>query len=375
MKVLALTPGVFDKGGISRYMRFQISALRDNFGEDAISVFSLLGRQVGDLEEPFEVTWCGSVPYSNVTRAHFASLSLKHALKIRPDIILCGHVYLGPLALMLSKISGARFVQNIYGLELWSGLSALRRYALQKADFVISDCHNSAEWVVENRLVNQRPAVIWDCVDVERYCPGPREWPVLNKYGISNTNRFRIVFLGRIHPSTRHKGTERLLRLVSKLPKESFEALICGKGDDLEYLRAEAKRLSIDDRVHFTGAIHEVDMPAIYRSADVFYLVSEVGPGKGEGIPLTPLEAMACGVPVIVGNQDGSREILDGTGGGICVSPDDDGSIIHYFQRLLSDSQYLQSEGQAARRRAESAFGYKQFAEKTIAALESALRN
>jgi phosphatidyl-myo-inositol dimannoside synthase len=372
MKVTVLTPGVFDKRGISRYMRFQITALRDHFGAKAISVISLIGRQIGDLEEPFEVTWCGSVPITNVTRAHFAGIALCHALKTRPDIILCGHVNMGPLALMLSKISGARFVQNIYGMELWSGLSSLRQHALRRTDLVISDCHNSADWVVEKGLVKKRPTVIWDCVEIKRYCPGSREWTILSKYGISNTNRLRIMFLGCIHPSTRYKGTERLLRLLSKLPKESFEALICGKGDDLEHLRLEAKRLAVDDRVHFTEAIHEADMPALYRSADVFFLVSEVGHGKGEGIPLTPLEAMACGVPVIVGDQDGSREIVE-EGGGLCCAPEALEAQIKYLQRLRDDQSFRLQEGFAVRRRAEEAFGFSAFAEKTISALQTVL--
>ena len=50
-------------------------------------------------------------------------------------------------------------------------------------------------------------------------------------------------------------------------------------------------------------------MAHLYSLPDVFSLVSEVGKGMGEGIPLTPLEAMACGTPIIVGDEDGSKQI------------------------------------------------------------------
>ena len=55
--------------------------------------------------------------------------------------------------------------------------------------------------------------------------------------------------------------------------------------------------------------VHEDDLPKFYRASRIFTLVSDRGKGRGEGIPLTPLEAMACGSPIIVGNQDGSQEL------------------------------------------------------------------
>ena len=56
--------------------------------------------------------------------------------------------------------------------------------------------------------------------------------------------------------------------------------------------------------------IHNNDLPKFYNSAFVFSLVSDRGIGRGEGIPLTPLEAMSCGTPIIVGNHDGSQEAI-----------------------------------------------------------------
>ena len=57
-------------------------------------------------------------------------------------------------------------------------------------------------------------------------------------------------------------------------------------------------------------SINEFDLPFVYKSAHLFCLVSEKGKGKGEGIPLTPMEALASGLPIIVGNHDGSKELI-----------------------------------------------------------------
>jgi phosphatidylinositol alpha-1,6-mannosyltransferase len=182
-----------------------------------------------------------------------------------------------------------------------------------------------------------------------------------------------VLFLGRLDAEARYKGTERLLHLVQRLPPDRFEVVMAGKGNDLGHLRGLARALGVDDRASFPGSVHEDHLPALYRSADCFYLVSEVGPAKGEGIPLTPLEAMACGVPVIVGNQDGSREILDGSGG-LCCDPRDLERQTAYLVGLRRDANLHRAERAAARRRAELAFGFPAFAEKTLRAIQS-LRN
>ena len=372
MKFLVLTPGVFDKGGISRYGRFQIKALRDYYGIDSVRVLSLLGPDKESLEEEFSVDWYGSPVPTLISRVKFSYQAFRYAISDKPNIVLTGHLNIGPLGRLCSYLSGGLLVQYIYGREVWSGFSKARKKALIKADALIADCHNTADYVVHADLRKEKPFVVWDCVDTDRYTPGEPNKEVLEQYGLTRSNRFRLMFLGRLHKSVRYKGTERMLHLLADLPIE-FEGVIAGGGDDVGYLRELAIKLGIADRIYFPGRIHEDHMPDVYRSADVFYLVSEAGQGMGEGLPLTPIEAMACGVPVIVGNQDGSREILDESGGGICVSPIDSGYIVGYLKILESDRLYNQLERNSARLRSIAVFSYTHFAKNTIGAIRSLL--
>jgi len=374
MKILVLTPGVFDKGGISRYGRFQIRALREAFGADAVQVASLVGRRPDDLEEPLFVDWCGPLPVTRVSRAYFSAAAVRRALDFRPHVVLCGLVNFGPAAWVAARTAGARLVQNLYGLEIWSHLRWHRRAALRAADAVIADCHNSADQALARGLVRARPTVIWDCVDLARYGAGAPAATALARYGLEpRRGRLRILFVGRLARNARYKGPARLLRLIADLPGDRFEAVIAGKGDDVETLRGLATELGLGDRARIPGAIDENDLPDVYRSADAFYLASEVGPDQGEGIPLTPLEALACGVPVIVGDQDGSREILDGAAG-LCCDPLDLPRQRAYLRRLADEPAFHDAERRAARTRAEAAFGFPAFAEKTAAALRAAAR-
>jgi len=83
-------------------------------------------------------------------------------------------------------------------------------------------------------------------------------------------------------------------------------------------LRGEAEQLAqtlgIGERVRFLG--HRADMPAVMNACDVFVMSS-----LNEGLGLTAVEAMACGVPVIATNVGGLPEVLRGGSAGVLVEP------------------------------------------------------
>lgn len=374
MRILYLTPGVFDKGGISRYGRYQIRALREALGAETLRVLSLLGRQPGDFEAPLEVDFAGAMPRQLGSTLLFIGEAIRQSAAYRPTHVLSAHVHLGPLALALARATRATYVQNVYGLELWprNGMAFTRRMALKAADIVISDCHATADFVEDRNWSRRPPVVIWDCVDTERFTPAAPSWAALEKYGLRKTQRFRLLFLGRISSGSRHKGFQRLLELLALLPADGFEAVIAGKGDWTRMLVEKVAALGLEDRVTFTGAIAEPDLADTYRSADAFYLVSERGPSMGEGIPLAPMEAMACGLPVLVGNQDGSRELLVRRGGW-CGDPTDLREQREYVVRLATDNQFRASEQKAAYERAADAFAYARFKNELATAMRQTM--
>jgi phosphatidylinositol alpha-1,6-mannosyltransferase len=116
--------------------------------------------------------------------------------------------------------------------------------------------------------------------------------------------------------------------------------------------------------VFFTGFLHEEDLPDVYRSAHLFSLVSDRGFGRGEGIPLTPLEAAAVGVPILVGNQDGSQEaVVEGINGFI-LDPFDIPKNAEAIVTLMKNGALRGKMGRAARERIEKEFAYPKFVQK-----------
>ena len=214
---------------------------------------------------------------------------------------------------------------------------------MKKVKYIISDCHNTADWLVNHGIRKRdRIRVIWDCIDLDKFKPQSPAPSALQKYQIPDPQRyFNVLSLGRLSlPDALYKGYDRLITVFASLAQEydQVRLIIAGKGNYIDHLKEMVKEKKIADKVLFTGSVGEEDMASVYNSCSIFSLITEAGEGKGEGIPLTPLEAMACGKPILVGNQDGSREAVIG-GNGFAMDPFN----LEEHKRIII--QYIQNSG------------------------------
>lgn len=368
MKILYLTPGCFDKGGISRYNRYQICALREIFGATQVRVLSLLGPEEDGFESQFDVRWHGK-GNGLVEKIRFVGAALKEVIGWKPDLILVAHVNFSGLAVALARLRGSKTVLNVYGLEVWSGLSKDADFGLRRVDEVISDCHYTANYIeAEGFRKKDSTKVIWDCVDLERFQSQPSQWKYIKQqYHLPDREKhFVILTLGRLAFEAAHKGYDRLIKAFAELQKKQPQTrlVIAGKGNMKEELIRQVSALNLEDKVFFTGMVHDDDMAALYSYAHVFSLVSDRGKGRGEGIPLTPLEAMACEVPIIVGNHDGSQEAVFEDRNGHVINPFDLEAHTSYFRRLIESPNERKVQAKNARDIARDVFSYQKFKEK-----------
>jgi len=367
IRILYLSSGCFDKGGISRYNRYQITALRELIEPDNVRVISLAGRQDGDFEELFEVSWTGSGP-DILGKVRFVFEVLRQILWWHPRFIWVGHVNFSCLALFLGRLRGAQVILNTYGLEVWSGLKPASEWGLRHVPVVISDCHYTARYLEESGFrIPGSTTVIWDCVELTRFFPAAPDPYVLERYGLPDPGKFpMIITLGRISRIAKHKGYDRLLKAFVKVHRQLPKAhlVFAGKGDLIPELRVMAETLGVADRVIFTGMVEERHLVDVYRCSRVFSLVSDRGTGRGEGIPLTPLEAMACGGPIIVGDQDGSQEAVVKNQNGYCISPDNIEFHSDILIKLIIDDVHHRTMATAAVNVTRESFSYEGFKRK-----------
>lgn len=348
--ILYLSPGVFDKGGVSRYCRYQVNALRELCGSESVEVHSLLPPDEHAFEQPFSVSFASFGP---TRRGKFLlALAAGWSGLRRPRVIWAAHLHLAPLALALGRLVGAAVVVNVYGLEVWTGLTKVRAFALRSSDFVLSDCHSTFEHMLRHGL--RAPAgtsVHWDCVDTDRFTPG-LPGNVLEKYGVAASfPGVTVLTLARLSGTEAYKGGERLLAAMTLLRDRPVRLVVAGGGAGLPNQRRAAADLGLGDRCAFTGRVSEADLVAVYRSADVFALLTTKGPGQGEGLPLTPIEAAACGKPILVGNEDGSVEAVEDAVTGFAIDPRNVSEIARVLALLQADDVMRARLGAAGRER------------------------
>ena len=360
-KVLFLSPGMFDKGGISRYCRYQVRALRELLGSDAVEVFSLLPPDEQAFEEPFGVNFA-SVGPTGRGKLLFSIAAILAAIDPRPSVVWCAHVHLAPLAAVLAAAVRARFILNVYGAEVWTDLNPIRQRAIRRADVLISDCHATLDHVVGSGLHEPcQTFVHWDCVDVDRFVPGPPS-NVLARLGVEPAPGWTTVLtLARLARSEGHKGVDRLIEVVRRLAAEPIRLVVAGDGDWRPDLEEMARRAGVSERVRFVGRVAEADLADVYRSCDIFSLVTDKRPGGGEGLPLTPIEAAACGKPIIVGNQDGSIEAVDDGLSGYALNPFDLVAIVEAVRRLAGEEALRRAMGMRGREKIVREMSYERF--------------
>lgn len=142
-----------------------------------------------------------------------------------------------------------------------------------------------------------------------------------------------------------HKGYPELARAMATVPAELWvvgERLASDRGPDMEALLRAA---GLGDRLRLLG--YRDDVPDLMASADIFVL-----PSRFEGLPMSVIEAMLTGLPVIAANVRGPAEQVVPEETGLLVPPGDAGALAQALQRLADDPALRVGMGQAGRARA-----------------------
>lgn len=153
----------------------------------------------------------------------------------------------------------------------------------------------------------------------------------LSKYGV-NPGSY-ILYVGTLEP---RKNIKNLLKAYSCLPeflRGKYPLVLAGGlGWLMEGLDKEIRRLGISTSTIKTGYVPREDLPSLYNGASIF-----VYPSLYEGFGLPPLEAMACGTPVITSNVSSLPEVVGDAG--ILVHPEDVNKLSEEMEDLITNPE------------------------------------
>jgi glycosyltransferase involved in cell wall biosynthesis len=214
-----------------------------------------------------------------------------------------------------------------HGIEVWSGIGGMRRYAMRRVNRILCVSHYT-----RRRILEQAPALNADRLIIfpnaladtwARVAPAPSSRPLPARFILSVT---------RLEPGDRYKGIATVIEAFSMLADESMHYYVVGHGNDLAFLQLVAERCCVRERVHFVRGVSDSELIALYQQCDAFVLPS----GK-EGFGIVFLEAMFFGAPVIAAREKGAMDVVRDGETGISVHFGDVIAVRQAIEALLGD--------------------------------------
>jgi glycosyltransferase involved in cell wall biosynthesis len=224
------------------------------------------------------------------------------------------------------------------------------------ATWVAATCTDEVFELMRMGRSRSQTSVVPCGVDIDLFHPeGPKE---------PRGPLHRIVSVGRFVP---RKGFDVVIRALPGIP--NAELVIVGgpnkaglnNDPEARRLRELARQLGVDNRVKLYGAVARSDMPAILRSADVVACTPWYEP-----FGIVPLEAMACGVPVVASAVGGLLDTVVHDVTGRLVTPKRPDRVAEAINDLLRDEFLRRSLGAAGRDRARSRYTWDRIAADTL---------
>lgn len=348
LRILALVTDAYGVGGgIAQYNRDLFRALARSDAVDDVVVLTRHGKAATD-DVPARVRQLPAC----AGRLSFVAHAVRAVYSYGPfDVIFCGHLYMAPLAALLSKLTSAPLWLQIHGIEAWERPRRLKRWAAERSHLVTAvSRHTRRLYLAWANSALEAAKVLPNTVD-ERFSPGPEPEAMIDRHRLRGKKV--LLTVSRLAASERYKGHDRVIQAVSELRDihPDLVYVVAGDGDDRPRLEKIADELSVAEQVRFIGYVPDTEMPNLYRAADVFVM-----PSTGEGFGIVFLQALASGVPVIGGGSDGSRDPLRDGADGHLVSANDPAALRAAISSLLHQSRVDEFAASAfSRERFESA--------------------
>jgi glycosyltransferase involved in cell wall biosynthesis len=316
----------------------------------------------GPGEEGAELSRLGAAVHSGFSMGRFDPASLFRLARFMRGgegaiLFALDHhdaIFLGALA---SHLAGIRHrVLSVHSTGLWAKggtFSFSDRLVLSLYDRVVALATLHGDYLSKSeRIGRERIVVINNGIDTQRFRPIPsaaRRRSLREEYGIP-AETFVVVIVAALRPEKNH---EMLLRAAARMDHQGSDAvfLIVGEGKEAGKLQTLVNELRATKAVRFMGL--RKDIPDILALSDASVLCSYP---VVETFPLSVLEAMACGVPVVATPVGSIPEMITDGVEGIFVSPGDVAALSEALGSLEGDPRKRARMGEAGRRRVEENF-------------------
>ena len=259
------------------------------------------------------------------------------------DIVILTHVNLALFGLVIKILNPTCKVWLIaHGIEVWRPLNFIKKIFVKRyCDKIICVSSFTKKQVI--RLHHADPdkcVVLNNALDPFMNLALDFSKPeyLLNRYSLTPSDKV-IFTLTRLASSEQYKGYEQVIKAVGhlKLKFPDIKYILSGQYDSAVEIRIKEliRSCGVEEQVILTGFLPETELADYFLLADLFVL-----PSKKEGFGIVFIEALACGLPVICGNADGSIDAIRNGELGTAINVRDqdelERTIIKYLEKPLT---------------------------------------
>lgn len=207
------------------------------------------------------------------------------------------------------------------------------RWMDRRQDQMIAVCNKGKEQLIANGWSGERIQVVFNAVDMDAWAGDRSQSTMRAEFGIPE-DRLVMLCASRFAPDKGHAYLIRSLKRLTEITDVPFTMVLAGDGPLLEQTRAQVDELGLGGRVVFAG--FRKDIKNLYKGSDVY-----INSSQHEALSFLIIEAMAAGLPVIVTDMGGNRDIVppDADCGALVVY-DDPESMARAMKKMLEDADY-----------------------------------
>jgi len=283
----------------------------------------------------------------NLSIKGFGKQKGKSALSVlrsafRTDVLILGHsnlLLIGLLAKILNP--RCRMILIAHGIETWRKFSFIEQLAIKRCELILAvSTYTKNQIVLRNGIDAKKIFIFPNTLDPYFQVPDKFQRPdyLMERYGLKPTHKI-IFTMARLFWSEQNKGYDKIISTLPRILENHPDVIyiLGGKFDKRERERIDSliNLYGVKDKVILAGYIDDKEKADHYLLADVFVL-----PSRKEGFGIVFLEALACGTPVIGGNQDGTVDALQNGSLGYLINPKSENDIYKsIIESLMEDNK------------------------------------
>ncbi len=316
---------------------------------------------VGVFSELLQKNNIDTIPIQSLSRSiHFGRDKKAYQeiqeliLEKKPDIVACHSSKAGVLVRLVTHKLSIPSVYTIHGWSFADGIPYIKqkvflqieRYMKNKTQHLISVCEEDRQLGIKKRVIEPK--------DITTIYNGAEDLSV--SYPKKPDSTFTIAMVARFQEQKDHMS---LLRALSSLKELEWKVRFIGDGEEtLDEVKDYIQNEGIEDRIEFVGYTSEVGK--YLSDVSLFALIS-----KWEGFPISVLEAMSLGIPVIASDVGGVREQVFEGKNGFLIPRGDVITLSHQLRKLIEDKHLLESMGMSSKQIYADNFSLEQNTSKT----------